>query len=306
MGQRKAHSAQKVFRFRQAQFQGDGKGQHRGLAGLVLGVVVDFPEGLFADVSSLVALNLGDVLFVNQLQKRHRKGVVLVLQPVLQTLRSRGLAGHRFFVGSRFYPLGHGDPLAPALRHGHCLTQWLHPGGIQKPFQLSPTADPVGIPVINAQEHPHILIPQAQEIPDGLRGNGQHPILGKAEGPSGDQGKGNAFRSQLRRPEQSIQVAASQKSLLIGPAALPDRPHGVKDIFAGQVIASRHPDFAGAQSFQLSARLGQAWPGSLMNSQVYPARAGEPAVRGVYDGIHPHLGNVAVDDGKGHGGFLPF
>ena len=80
----------------------------------------------------------------------------------------------------------------------------------------------------------------------------------------------------------------------------------MKDIFAGQVIAACHPDFTGSQSFQLSALLSQAWPGSLMNSQVYPARAGEPAVRGVYDGIHPHLGNVAVDDGKGHGGFLPF
>lgn len=65
VGQRQTDGLKQQLGLIEAQLQRNGKRKHRGLAGLVLGVIVYLPEGALADISLLVALYIAHTLFVD-------------------------------------------------------------------------------------------------------------------------------------------------------------------------------------------------------------------------------------------------
>ena len=296
MGQGKSNRSQQILCFLQIELQRNGEGKHSRLAGLVFWVVVDFPERLFADVGPLVALDLRHMLPVNELQKRHRKGVVLLLQPIVQTLGR--FTGHGLMAGGRRH-FRHCRPFEAAADRGLKIQSCLS-CKTQKPFQFQPLADLIGGLVIDAEQYPQFSVRYSQIVPNSHGGNGKHLILWEAKCSGGNQRKGNGGKPHFPGLQQSVQIARPQQRRLIFSSAGPDWPHGVKYIPARQVIPIRHHNFALVQCSGLFARLSQKRACRFVNGIVRPAGAGKAAVCGIHNGIRLNLRDVTAYNFKWH------
>jgi len=110
--------------------------------------------------------------------------------------------------------------------------------------------------------------------------------------PGADAGEGYAAAAQLGRQFEGVGIAVAQQLGFALVAAVPDRAHGVDDVFGFKVVGFGGFGLAGGTAAQGAAFGQQAGAGGFMYGAVHSPAAQEHGVGGVDDGVCLEGGDV--------------
>ena len=118
----------------------------------------------------------------------------------------------------------------------------------------------------------------------------------KAVDARGDRREGDRAQAVRFGQCQRAGVSVGQQPLLVGIAALPDRPDRVDDVPGLQPVAARDLGLAGLAAAERAAFGEQLRPGGAMDGAVHAPAAEQGRLGRVDDGVHVEAGDVGLQD----------